>query len=91
MQTIHQINEKLDGLLEQMGWMIRAEQRFTGGQRVEWSTQARKQGFPTRKRAKRGTVKSVNGFTVVVKLDSLKTQTRYPHMFFNPVNGPKLF
>lgn len=90
-QTIDRINEKLDGILDQMSWHIRAEQRFRVGQRVQWSASGIKKGMPRRKCAKRGTVKAVNGFSVTVKLDGLKQATSYHHGFFNPVNGPKLF
>lgn len=90
-RTIDAINNRLDSIQEQMAWMIRAEQRFHVGQRVEWSASGRKKGFPSRKKAKRGTVKAVDGFSVVVKLDGLKKETSFHHAFFNPVSGPKLF
>jgi hypothetical protein len=85
------ICEKLKAIEEHMAWTIKAEQRFGIGQRVEWSRKAREAGFPTRKKAKRGTVKGVGLFSIVVKLDSLKKPGGYHHAWFNPISGPKLF
>lgn len=92
------IRTQLDAILnklrvvdEHMAWLIKADARFHVGQRVEWSRHGRARGFPTRKSAQVGTVKAVNGFSIVVKLDSLKQQSTYHHSFFNPVTGPKLF
>jgi hypothetical protein len=90
-QTIDQINEKLSNIQEHMAWMILAHQRFSIGMRVEWSEKARKAGFPRRKCAQRGTVKAIDGFTIVVKLDGLKKPTSYHHAWFNPAKGPRLF
>lgn len=89
--ALSEINKRLDVIVERMSWLIKAEQRFKVGQRVEWSRQARRQGFPTRKVAQKGTVKAIQGFSVVVKLDGLKQVNSYHHSFFNAVSGEKLF
>lgn len=90
--VIDAISKKLDLIEEHMAWLITSEKRFRVGQRVEWSRKGVKAGLMRRKNVKkRGTVKSVNGFSIVVKLDGLKKPTSYHHAFFNPVNGPKLF
>jgi hypothetical protein len=88
---IEQIKESLERISEYMAWTIKPTQRFIIGQRVEWSRKARKQGYPTRKIAQKGTVKAINSFTITVKLDGLKKVKNYHHAFFNPVLGQKLF
>lgn len=88
---IAEINKKLDTIEDGLAWLIRPEHRFIVGQRVEWSRRGRAHGFPTRKKAQRGTVKAMSGFSVCVKLDGLKQQRDYHHAFFNPVGGLKLF
>lgn len=91
MSQIDQICEKLDGIEEQMVWLIKPDQRFHVGQRVEWSKRGRKMGYPRRKIAQRGTVKEINGFSILVRLDGLKQEIKFHHAFFNPLFGPKLF
>lgn len=90
-EAINSISKKLEIIEEHMAWLIKAGQRFKVGQRVEWSRRGRKAGFPTRKKATKGTVKEVTAFSIVVKLDGLKREGQYQHAFFNPVSGPKLF
>lgn len=85
------IDKKLEIIEDNMAWLIVAEKRFRVGQRVEWSRKARKQGLPTRKIAQRGTVKAINLFSIVVKLDGIKKPSSYHHAFFNSISGPKLF
>ena len=86
------IKRSLETIEEHLAWLIRADARFRVGQRVEWSRKGRKQGFPRRKIAQRGTVLAVrNTFGILVKLDGMKKESSYHHSFFNPVNGPKLF
>lgn len=85
------IESKLSIIEEHVVWLIQAESRFRIGQRVEWSRRGRNRGFPSRKCAQRGTVRAVNGFSVVVQLDGIKIQRSFHHAFFNPVIGPKLF
>lgn len=91
-ETIDRISEKLSSIEEHMAWIIKPEQRFRVGQRVEWSRKAHKQGWMVRKNARRGTVKAIEVFSIVVKLDNYKGKPRrFHHAFFNPVSGPKLF
>lgn len=85
------ICKTLEVIEEHMAWMIRAGARFRVGQRVEWSRKGRKCGFPNRKVAQRGNVKSIDALSIVVKLDGIKHAKSYHHAFFNPVYGPKLF
>lgn len=88
---INQIKASLDIIEEHLAWMIPADSRFSVGQRVEWSRKAKSQGFPRRKIAQKGTIKAIDRFCVLVKLDGLKKITSYHHAHFNPVNGKKLF
>jgi hypothetical protein len=89
--TIDQINEKLKVIEEHMCWLIKPDARFRVGQRVEWSRRGRERGFARGKLAQKGTVKAIDGFGIVVKLDGRKHPKRYHHAFFNSVNGKKLF
>lgn len=91
MATISAISEKLDVIQEHMAWVIKPDQRFRIGQRVEWSAKAHRAGFPMRKKCKRGTVKAMNLFSIVVLLDGQRKPSTYHHAFFNPVSGPNLF
>jgi hypothetical protein len=86
-----EIRQKLDSIEEHLVWLIKPDQRFAVGRRVEFSRRARKRGFPLRKRATRGIVKAIDGFSVVVLLDGYRKPSSYHHAFFNPVSGPKLF
>lgn len=85
------INGQLKVVEEHMAWMIKPESRFRIGQRVQWSRKGVAVGFPRRKKARRGIIRHIRGFSIVVKLDGLKQATSYHHSFFNPVTGPKLF
>jgi hypothetical protein len=85
------ISKQLECIEEHMGWMIRPEQRFQIGQRVEWSRKAIKAGLPTRKKSNKGIIKAVNSFSIVVHMDGVKKPRTYHHAFFNPVTGQKLF
>lgn len=91
MDQIEAISAKLEIIEEHMAWLIRPEERFRVGQRVEWSAKGLKSGFPTRKKSKKGTVKAINSFSIVVKLDGRTRNETYHHAFFNPVIGQKLF
>jgi hypothetical protein len=88
---LDEIHKGLDSIDEHMAWLIRPESRFRVGQRVEWSRKGRRNGFPSRKCAQRGTVLAISGFCVLVKLDGLKQEKEYHHGFFNPVVGEKIF
>lgn len=90
-KQLDEIGEKLANVEEHMAWLITPDKRFRVGQRVEWSRSGRRKGFPKRKVAQRGTVKDINDFLIVVKLDGMKSQSSFHHAFFNPVSGPKLF
>lgn len=91
-ETVAVISDKLDAISEYMAWMIRSEQRFRVGQRVEWSRKGRKAGFLRKNMInRRGTVKELSGFSIVVKLDGQKQQRSYHHSFFNQLTGMKLF
>jgi len=89
--ALSEIREKLDTVENYMIWLITPDQRFRIGQRVKWSRRAHKRGFPKRKCAQKGVIKSIDGFSVVVQLDGLKQPRSYHHAFFNPINGSKLF
>jgi hypothetical protein len=86
-----EIRASLDTIAAHMMWLIRAEQRFRIGRRVEFSRRARDRGFPKRKQSAKGVIKGFDGFSVDVLLDGYKHRHTYHHAFFNPVSGPKLF
>lgn len=91
-QTIADIHTKLDSIEDHIAWMIKAEQRFRVGQRVRFSRGAHRNNIvPRTTLAKKGVVKRVDGFSVVVLIDGRKHPHSYHHAFFNPVTGPKLF
>lgn len=90
-QEISDIKAKLELIEGHMIWLITADRRFRVGQRVEFSRRARDRGFPKRKKSSKGFIKSVNRFTVLVKLDGYKHPITFHHAFFNPVTGAKLF
>jgi len=88
---LKEFSAKLSIIEENMIWVIRADQRFHDGQRVEWSRRGRRCGYPKRKIAQRGTVINIDAFSIIVKLDGLKQARSFHHAFFNPVTGAKLF
>lgn len=88
---IAEIKARLETIEEYMAWLIRADQRFKVGQRVEWSRKARRGGYPHRKVAQRGTVKALDSLSIEVLLDGYTRRHTFHHSHFNPVSGPKLF
>lgn len=92
-QLLAQIEEKLKAIEEYAAWMVRGDQRFKVGQRVQFSRKAIEQGFSRGdKRGKKGKVLAIeNGFWLKVQIDGLKHPKDFHHSFFNPVSGPKLF
>jgi len=90
-EELPEIRSGLDAIESHMAWLIKADQRFARGQRVEWSRAGRKRGYPHRKIAQQGSVKGMDDFSLVVLLDGYKKPHSFHHSFFNPVQGPKLF
>jgi predicted trehalose synthase len=90
-KVIAEIHAKLNTIEEHLAFLIRAEDRFRVGQRVEFSRVAHRKHIPTRKRSLKGVVKKVHGFSIDVHLDGMKKPRGFHHMFFNPVTGQKLF
>jgi hypothetical protein len=88
---IAEIKARLTTIEEYMAWLIRADQRFKVGQRVEWSRAGKRAGFPHRKVAQRGTVRALDSLSIEVLLDGYTRPHSFHHSFFNPVSGPKLF
>ena len=87
-----EIHERLDAIGEHMAWFIRVDQRFSKGQRVEFSQKARRSGNWRRMVDRKAIVKGIeNGFCLVVQIDGFKSVRYFHHSFFNPVSGPKLF
>ena len=90
-ELIAEIKERLTTIEEYMAWMIRADQRFRVGQRVEFSRKAQRNGIVPRTLARKGTVKRIDLLSVWVLIDGRKQPGCWHHAFFNAVSGPKLF
>jgi hypothetical protein len=88
---LREIRGRLAAIEDNLIWVIKPEQRFRIGHRVEFSRRAVERGIAKRKRSSKGYVKSIVGFSVVVQFDGQKQRHTYHHAFFNPVTGPKLF
>jgi putative ribosome biogenesis GTPase RsgA len=91
--VISEINAKLDAIEEHMAWLLRADQRFVVGDKVELSRKARRRFVvPKTRHDRKGRVKRIaNVFSIVVQLDGYKRPITFHHSFFNRVRGPKLF
>lgn len=87
------LNDRLNDFIDNIAWLIRAENRFRVGQRVKFSKTAQRKGIPDSRRKSngRGTVVGVYRFTVKVKLDGYAKPLEFHHKFFNPVGGPEVF
>jgi hypothetical protein len=88
---IAEIKARLTTIEDYMAWLIRADQRFCVGRRVEFSRKAKRNGIVPKTLAKKGTVKRMDTFSVWVLIDGRKQPRCWHHSFFNPVSGPKLF
>jgi hypothetical protein len=87
-----EIFEMLNSIEDHIAWWILADQRFRVGQRVEFSRGAhRKNIVPRTTLAKKGVIKRIDSFSILVLIDGRKQPREFHHAFFNPVSGPKLF
>lgn len=82
------INERIDNIEDLMAWMIRANQRFNNGQRVQFSRKADRSGFSSRRKngVRRGTVIDADDSVIVtVLLDGYRRPMAAHHQFFDPI------
>lgn len=84
---IDSIEKRIDGLEEGMFWLIRPDQRFKVGQRVQFSAIADRRMISARTKGGVRTgkvVKVERAVSIVVLLDGYRTPRSYHHMFFEP-------
>lgn len=86
-----EIEKRLDALEDVMSFMVRSNQRFKKGQRVQFSAKADRAGVSrTRGGVRKGRVVEVgDNFRVKVLLDGYKKPHSYHHAFFDRVGGRK--
>lgn len=84
---VRQIDERLTVLEDLAAWMVRADQRFGVGQRVQFNAEGERQGLA--KRAQGGKVVGLDGFMVSVLLDGYVRPHSFHHSFFDPARRRK--
>jgi hypothetical protein len=87
---LDEISDRLDAIEDLAAWLVRANQRFRKGQRVQFSPAAFRKGLVRRVKggAMKGTVVHVDdGFAVRVLIDGYKHPTDYHHSFFEAVGA----
>lgn len=85
---IEQIHQRLDNVEDLMGWLVKAEQRFKVGQRVQFNGKADRHGLSIGRKggARAGRVTGFeNGFTLKVLLDGYTRPHGFHHGFFDPM------
>jgi hypothetical protein len=90
-QLIDQINKRLDNIEELFAWLVRAEQRFRIGSRVEFSPYADRRGISRGRKGgvRTGRVVSMDEFSVGVMLDGYTRPHSFHHTFFQPTTKRK--
>lgn len=85
---IGDINQRLDAIEDMAAWLVKAEQRFRKGQRVQFSAAADRRTVSARTKGgvRTGKVIKADGYLVTVLLDGYKSPRSYHHSFFEPVS-----
>lgn len=83
---VAEIKQRLEAIEDVMSFMVRSNQRFRKGQRVQFSARAERRGITRGRRVHRGrVVEAGNSFVIKVLLDGRKRPQSFHHSFFDPV------
>lgn len=87
MVTIAEIKERLDAIEDMTAWLVRTDQRFKKGQRVQFSPAADRKGISARIKGgvRRGTIVGLDSVGVTVLLDGYKKPQGFHHSFFEKI------